>query len=127
MSEQKPSIPKRFQIARRWQWPAAVASALFFLSCLIGWPLDAFWPSAVGLAFFVPAVLLFNIKCYACGFPAFADHQANERLRNDDRFWTRFWGKEYSGVHLPLRTSCSKCGVSFVGDDNKTREFNSVR
>jgi hypothetical protein len=26
----------------------------------------------------------------------------------------RFWGKEYGGVHLPLRHRCTKCGANFI-------------
>ena len=115
MTADRSDIPKRFQIARRWQWPAAFASAVFFLSCFIGWPFGYFWPSAVGFTLFIPAVALFNIKCDACGYPAFQDYRANERLKLDDRFRTRFWGKEY-GVHFPLRSECSKCGTCFVND-----------
>jgi fatty-acid desaturase len=117
MTTNQPAAPKRFKIARFWQWPAFAACALFLLSCFVGWPLGVFWPSAVGLFLFIPAAALFNIKCHACGYPAFSDFQADERLRNDNRFWTRFWGKEYGGVHLPLRSECSKCGVSFVHKD----------
>lgn len=118
MAEDKAAIPKRFDIARRGQWPAAVASALFILSCFIGWPFSLFWPSAVGLVLFIPAAALFSIRCHACGYPAFADYQADERLRADNRFWTRLWGKEYGGVHLPLRSACSKCGAQFVHDED---------
>ena len=111
-------VPKRFELARRWQWPAAVVSAAFVLSCFIGWPFGYFWPSAIGLVLFIPAVTLFSIKCDACGYPAFQDYKADERLRLDNRCWTRFWGKEYGGVHLPLRTECSKCGARFVHDED---------
>ena len=116
MANDEPAIPKRFDIARRWQWPAVVASILFILSCFIGWPFSLFWPSAIGLVLFIPAVALLSIKCHACGYSAFADYQAGDRLRLDDRFWPRFWGKEYGGVHLPLRSACSKCGAHFVDD-----------
>jgi len=117
MAADRSQIPKRFEIARRWQWPAAFASVAFLLACFIGWPLGYLWPSVVGLVLFIPAVALFNIKCDACGYPAFEDYQASERLRLDNRFWTRFWGKEYGGVHLPLRSECSKCGARFVRDE----------
>jgi hypothetical protein len=116
MAADRSAIRKRFKIAQRWQWPAAIASAVFFLSCFIGWPLGYFWPSAVRLVFFIPAVALFNIKCVACGYPAFADYQADAGLRLDNRFSTRFWGEDYGGVHLPLRCECSKCGARFVPD-----------
>ena len=116
MTEDTAAIPKRFGIARRWQWPAAVVSASFILSCFIGWPFGFLWPSAVGLVLFIPAAALFNIKCHACGYPAFAYYQEDERLRLDKRFWTRFWGKEYGGIHLPLRSECSKCAARFVHD-----------
>lgn len=60
-------------------------------------------------------------KCLAVQYPmlqvcysAFADFHADERLRRDERFWTRFWGKEYGGVHLPLRDRCTKCGAHFI-------------
>lgn len=114
MAEEKSEIPKRFEIARRWQWPAALASALFFLSCLIGWPFSLFWPSLIGLVLFIPAAALFSIKCYACGYPAFADYRTDERVKLDSRLRTRFWGKEYGGVRLPLESGCSKCGAQFV-------------
>lgn len=111
-------VPKRFETARRWQWPAAIASVAFFLSCFVGLPFGYFWPSAIGLVLFIPAAALFNVKCDACGYPAFQDYRAGERLRLDKRFWTRFWGKEYGGVHLPLRSECSKCGTRFVNEDD---------
>ena len=114
MSERSRLVPKRFHIARRWQWIAATASGLFVLTCFIGWPLGYLWPSAVGLVTFLPSVWLFNIKCYNCGSPAFRDYGAEERLKKDERFWTRFWGKEYGGVRLPLPCACTKCGSSFV-------------
>ena len=107
-------IPKRYAVARRWQWPAAIGCGLFALSCFIGWPLGYLWPSAVGLALFIPAIMVFNITCHTCGYPAFGDFQDDERVRRDDRFWTRFWGKQYGGAHLPLRSECSKCGARFV-------------
>lgn len=116
MTADQSELRKRFEIARRWQWPAIVASAVFFLSCFIGWPFGYFWPSAIGLVFFIPAVALFNVKCDACGYPAFQDYQADERLRGDNRLWTRFWDKEYGAVHLPLRSECSKCGARFVNE-----------
>jgi hypothetical protein len=60
-------------------------------------------------------------ECLAVQYPmlqvrlsCFADFQADERLRRDERFWTRFWGKEYGGVHLPLRHRCTKCGANFI-------------
>lgn len=90
--------------------------SIVILSCFIGWLLSLFWPSAIGLVLFVPAAPLFSIKCHECGYPAFADYQADERLRADNRFWTRFWGKEYGGVHLPLRSACSKCCARFACD-----------
>ena len=115
MSERSRPVPKRFRIARRWQWIAAAASGLFVLACFIGWPLGYLWPSAVGLVIFLPSVWLFSIKCYNCGSPAFTDYHAEERLKKDERFWTRFfWGKEYGGVTLPLPCACTKCGSSFV-------------
>jgi hypothetical protein len=116
MTAENSEMAKRFTVARRWQWPAAIASSLSILSCFIGWPLGYYWPSAVGLVLFIPAAILFNIKCDTCGYPAFQDYQADERLRLDNRFWTRFWGKGYGGVHLPLRSDCSKCGARFVDD-----------
>jgi hypothetical protein len=104
----------RFQIARRWQWLAAATAALFLLACFVGWPLGYAWPSAVGFLGFVPSVWLFGIKCHICGWPAFTNYEAEERLRRDERFWTRFWGKEYGGVHLPLPSACTKCGAIFT-------------
>ncbi|WP_139114755.1 hypothetical protein [Rhizorhabdus dicambivorans] len=114
LGEQRRPVPRRFHIARRWQWVAAVISSLFIGACFIGWPLGYFWPSAIGFIGFLPSVWLFNLKCYNCGWPAFSDYEAQEKLRRDERFWTRFWGKEYGGVSLPLARSCSKCGVRFV-------------
>ena len=118
MTDDGPAIPKRFAIARRWQWPAAAGVALFFLACFVGWPLGYLWPSAAGLVLFLPAVALFNIRCHACGYPAFADYQADERERTRQLrgFWARFWGREPGGVHLPLRSACSKCGARFSAD-----------
>jgi hypothetical protein len=117
MTVDRDAIPKRFDLAHRWQWPAAVVSASFILSCFVGWPVGLYWPSAVGLVLFIPSAALFNIKCHACGYPAYADYHADEQLRLDNRFWTRFWGKHYGGVHLPLRSECSKCGARFVHDE----------
>ena len=114
MSYQVDEIPKRFRIARSWQWFAAAASAVFVLTCFVGWPLGFLWPSFVAFLGFIPSVWLFNIRCYKCGYPAFADFQADESLRRDERFWTRFWGKEYGGVHLPLRDKCTKCAAHFI-------------
>jgi fatty acid desaturase len=114
LSEQRQPIPRRFDIVRRWQWMAAAASAFFFIACFIGWPLGYFWPSAIGFLGFLPSVWVFSIKCYSCGWPAFTDYEAEEKLRRDDRFWSRFWGKEYGGVNLPLPRACSKCGACFV-------------
>jgi hypothetical protein len=114
LSEQRSDVPKVFQVARRWQWFAAGASVLFVLACLIGWPLGYFWPSAIGFFGFFPSVWIFSIKCYNCGWPAFTDHEAQEKLNRDQRVWTRFWGKEYGGVMLPLPGACTKCGASFV-------------
>jgi hypothetical protein len=113
MSDQVDPFPNRFHIVRSWQWFAAAASALFVLTCFVGWPLGLLWPSLIAFFGFVPSVWLFNIRCYKCGYPAFADFQADERLRRDERFWTRFWGKEYGGVRLPLRHRCSKCAANF--------------
>jgi hypothetical protein len=48
-------------------------------------------------------------------------------LRLDNRFRTRFWGKEFGGVHLPLRSNCSKCGTRFVKDEGLTRQPDDVR
>lgn len=117
MAQPSDAIPKRLRTARRWQWLAASASALFVATCFVGWPLGFLWPSVVGLIGFLPAVWLFNTSCYSCGYPAFANYQADEALRLDDRFWTRFWGKEYGGVRLSLRHDCSKCGARFVSDE----------
>ena len=113
MEEHTPSIPKRYTIARRFQYPSAFACALFILSCFVGWPLGVFWPSVVGLVFFVPSAFLLSINCYRCGYPAFSDFQADERLRKDESFWSNFWGKDYRNVRLPLKPSCSKCGTAF--------------
>ena len=115
-----PDIPKRYKIARRWQWPAAAGAGIFMLTCLVGWPLGHFWPSAATFVLFLPAVLLFTIKCHACGFPAFADWQADQRAGRDTRPSARFRGREYGGAHLPLRTRCSKCGASFTGEADRT-------
>ena len=114
MAQTGSAMPRRFAIARRWQWPAMVASALFVATCFIGWPYGVFWPSIVAFGLFVPAIWLFSIKCHRCGFPAFADYQADHRLAQDEGLQTRFWGKEFGGVHLPLRSACSKCGQSFT-------------
>jgi hypothetical protein len=114
-----PDIPKRYAIARRWQWPAAVGAGIFMLTCFVGWPLGYLWPSAAAFVLFVPAVVLFNIKCHACGYPAFGDYQADQRAERDTRLWTRFWGKEYSGAHLPLRSRCSKCGAHFTSETDQ--------
>ena len=107
-------MPRRLRIARRWQWMAASASGLFVLSCVVGWPLGFLWPSALGLVIFLPSVWLFSTKCYNCGWPAFTDFKGEEQLKNDERLWARFWGKEYGGVSLPLPCSCPKCNTSFV-------------
>ncbi|MXO58800.1 hypothetical protein GRI89_04500 [Altererythrobacter salegens] len=104
-------IPSKFQTARRWQWFAAIASGGFILTCFIGWPLGYFWPSIVGLAAFVPSVLLFSIKCHRCGWPAFTDFVAETKLGAAK--WT-FWGKDFGGIHLPLPKACTKCGAQFV-------------
>jgi hypothetical protein len=80
----------------------------------VGWPLGYFWPSLVTLLGFIPAVWLLSTRCHGCGYPAFADFNTDERLRRDQRFWTGVWGKNYQGVHLPLRESCTKCGTNFV-------------
>jgi hypothetical protein len=114
LSEQRNPVPKRFEVARRWQWFAAAASALFVLACFIGWPLGHFWPSVIGFVGFCPSVWVFSIKCYNCGWPAFEDYETQEKLKRDQRFWTRFCGKEYGGVILPLPRACTKCGASFV-------------
>ena len=114
MIEQCCPVPRRFGIARRWQRVAAVAFSLFFLACFIGWPLGYLWPSAIGLVGFLPSVWLFSIKCYDCGWSAFTDFEAEEALKQDRRFWSQFWGKDYGGVSLPLRSTCTKCGASFV-------------
>lgn len=118
MMEDPPAIPKRFAIARRWQWPAAAGIAVFILTCLVGWPLGYLWPSVAALVVFLPAVALLNIKCHACGYPAFADYQADERERTRplSGFQARFWGREQGGAHLPLRPACSKCSAPFVAD-----------
>ena len=68
MAQHTNPIPKRFMIARRWQWQAAFACALFVITCFVGWPFGYFWPSVVGLIVFLPAVWLFNINCYECGW-----------------------------------------------------------
>jgi len=107
-------VPKRLKAARRWQWPAALASAFFAAACFILLPLGYWQPAAIGLFGFLPAVWLFNIKCHRCGSPAFADYQADEKLKLDERVWTRIWGKEYGGIHLPLKSACTKCGAPFV-------------
>jgi hypothetical protein len=73
-----------------------------------------FAPSLVALLGFIPSIWLFNTRCYKCGYPAYADFQADERLTRDERVWTRFWGKEYGGVHLPLPDRCTKCGADFI-------------
>ena len=114
MSDEVNRIPKRFRIARSLQWIAMSGIAAFVLTCFVGWPLGFFWPSLVAFFAFIPSAWLFNIKCYRCAYPAFADFRSDERLNRDERFWTRFWGKEYGGVHLPLRHRCSKCGVNFI-------------
>lgn len=114
MAQSTYSIPTRFKIARRWQWQAALASALFLITCFVGWPLGYLWPSAVGLIGFLPAVWLFSIKCHECHWPAFADYHADERLSQDHRLWTRLLGKDYGGVHLPLRPTCTKRSVPFA-------------
>ena len=82
-------------------------------SCFIGWPLGYFWPSAIGLLGFLPAVWLFSIKCHACGYPAFAHFKADEKLNADKRFRARLWGKDHGGIHLPLGSACTRCGASF--------------
>ena len=114
LSEPHGHIPKRFKIARRYQWIAAATSAVFVLCVFIGWPLGYVWPSAIGFLGFLPAVWLFNIKCHNCGYAAFSNYATDERLKHDERFWTRFWGQEYDGVHLPLPTACTKCGAPFI-------------
>jgi fatty-acid desaturase len=114
MRDEVNRIPKRLRIARRWQWIAAIASAAFLLTCFVGWPLGYWLPSLVALVLFIPSVWLFNTRCYMCGYPAFADSEADDRLARDDRFWTRFWGKEYGGVRLPLRDRCTRCGANFI-------------
>jgi hypothetical protein len=114
MNDQVNRIPKRLRIARRWQWWAAAAIAVFVLSCFVGWPLGFLLPSLVALLGFIPSIWLFNTRCYKCGYPAYADFQADERLTRDERVWTRFWGKEYGGVHLPLPDRCTKCGADFI-------------
>ena len=114
LTEKLNSVSKRLRIARRCQWIAAAASAIFALTCFVGWPLGYLWPSAIGLAVFLPSVWVFNTECHNCGWPAFTNYEAEEKLRLDERFWTNFWGKEYGGVHLPLPSACTKCGASFV-------------
>jgi hypothetical protein len=57
---------------------------------------------------------LFSAKCSNCGWPAFTNYEADERLRRDERFWTRFLGKEHGGINLPLPCACTKCGAGFV-------------
>ena len=104
---------KRLKAAQRWQWVATVACGLFFLTCFLGWPFGYLWPSAVSLLAFLPSVWIFSTKCNNCGWLAFCDYKTEEKLRNDQRFWTRFWGKDYGGVSLPLPSSCTKCDVSF--------------
>jgi hypothetical protein len=61
------TVPNRLRIARRWQWPAAIVSAFFFISCFVGWPLGYWLPSAIGLIGFLPAVWLFCTNCHKCG------------------------------------------------------------
>jgi len=102
------------EIARRWQWFAVAASILFILACFVGWPLGYFWPSVIGFAAFLPSIWVFSTKCGNCGWPAFTDYEAEEMLRRDERFRTRFWGKEHGGVNLPLPCACTRCGASFV-------------
>lgn len=114
MIEPRNPVLKRLRIARRWQWIALAASVGFFLTCFVGWPLGYLWPSAIGFVGFLPSVWLFSTKCYNCGWPAFTDYEAEEKLRLDESDWTRFWGKEYGGVTLPLPGSCTKCGASFT-------------
>lgn len=99
MSERSRPVPQRFRIARRWQWIAAAASGLFALACFVGWLLGYLWPSAFGLVTFLPSVWLFSVKCYNCGWPAFTDFKAEERLKDDDRFWTRFWVRNMAVSH----------------------------
>lgn len=113
MNEERSPIPRRFRIARRWQWVAATGSALFLLASLIGWPLGYLWPSAIGFVALLPSVWLFSTKCHSCRWPAFTNHDAEEALKEDQRVSTRFWGKEYGGVRLPLPNACTKCGASF--------------
>jgi hypothetical protein len=112
----RPGIPKRYAIARRWQWPAAAGAVIFVLTCLVGWPIGYFWPSAAAFVLFLPAVLLFTIKCHVCGYPAFADWQADQKAARG----ARFWGREHGGAHLPLRARCSRCGASFTSEADQT-------
>lgn len=114
MIGQRKPVSKRLHIARRWQWVAAATSILFVFACLVGWPLGHFWPSVIGFAAFIPSAWVFSTKCGDCGWPVFTDYEADERLRRDERFWTRFWGKEYGGVNLPLARACTKCGANLV-------------
>ncbi|MBO9500608.1 hypothetical protein [Brevundimonas sp. A19_0] len=113
MSEPPNSIPPRFAIARRWQWVALAGASLAVITVFVAWPLGYLWPAAAALVAFLPSVWLFTLKCYRCGWPAFTDHAAEERLKQDQRFWTRFWGKDPGGVHLPLPRECTRCGAPF--------------
>jgi len=114
MIGQRTPVSKRLQIARRWQWVAATSSILFAFACLVGWPLGYFWPSAIGFIAFIPSIWVFSTKCSNCAWPAFTVYEAEEKLRQDERFWTRFWGKDYGGVNLPLPRACTKCCARFV-------------
>ncbi|MGN6690098.1 MAG: hypothetical protein ACTHJU_04050 [Sphingopyxis sp.] len=114
MIEQHRPVSTRIRIARRLHWVAAAASILFALTCFVGWPLGYLWPSGIGLAAFLPSIWVFSAKCGNCGWPAFTDYEADEKLQRDERSCTRFWGKEYGGVNLPLSSACTKCGARFV-------------
>lgn len=114
MSKQVSNLPRRLQIARRWQWGAAAVPAIFVVCCFVGWPFSIYWPSVVAFAATLPSIWLFNAKCYACRWPAFVDFVAEKKLEDDKSLWVRVNGKELGGIALPLPSACTKCGATFV-------------